>query len=449
MATIISQLNLMGMCSKRYAKVLALPCTRQVNCSNRNFPKKSIFYTLMQQPNSVYHRTNCSLQEILYNCDGDVFGAQQFMMTKPSVCKNFVDRLSTILASLLTHGTFLSLVIMATFLYASNPALAVSSGRIGGSSSSSSSYSSSSGQSSVSYYWSDDDDCYYSNKNDSHTCTCDTSCTKCIVCEIRKNGYTQGKKEKGENNSSTNTCSCNCHSTCYFHKKYDHLSDYITLAYIVLVIVGQIYVETEKQSADDGTMLFLQVGVLDKKGILQRNLNNIAKNADTSTVYGLNRTLKEVVRALLQHDNSSLNFCRLILKYQCYLTRESLGKSFEEILSELLEGFDGNNITLGNVNGVKYEKQVKLDRSVGNEYTMATIMVLAAGHHRIPKKKENGKEYFDSFAVLQTLQRIPKDQIHSVEVFWSPQKENEVLTEEDIRRCTSMTRMEDGRIFVI
>lgn len=39
-------------------------------------------------------------------------------------------------------------------------------------------------------------------------------------------------------------------------------------------------------------LFFIKVGVLDKKRILQRNLNNIAKNADTSTAYGLNCTLK-------------------------------------------------------------------------------------------------------------------------------------------------------------
>lgn len=39
-------------------------------------------------------------------------------------------------------------------------------------------------------------------------------------------------------------------------------------------------------------LCFIKVGVLDKKRLLQRNLNDIAENADTSTTYGLNCTLK-------------------------------------------------------------------------------------------------------------------------------------------------------------
>lgn len=104
----------------------------------------------------------------------------------------------------------------------------------------------------------------------------------------------------------------------------------------------------------------------------------------------------------------------LQLSYQNFLTRGSLEKSFKEFLNELLEGFAGDGITLGNVNGVKYRKRVKVNRRVDNEYTMVTVMVLATGHHLIPKKTEKGKKYFDSLAVLQTLQHIPRNQIQVI-----------------------------------
>uniref|UniRef100_A0A165ZE24 Uncharacterized protein n=1 Tax=Daucus carota subsp. sativus TaxID=79200 RepID=A0A165ZE24_DAUCS len=447
MATIMSQLNLKMMGSK-HDKVLAYPscCTRQVT-SSVNFARSLShnIYSNSRLLSTAYQScTSSSLRENYYcNNVADPFAAEKVvMMMKPSVGKStnpgpsirdFVDTISRILASLLTYGVVFTFLTVPACFYASNSAWAVSSGRIGGSSSSSSSssYGSSSSSygssSSGSYYYSDDDDEGYSKKDDSsitHTCTCDTSCTKCIDCQIRKNG--KQEKQEEENKSSTNSsCSCNCHST------------------------SNVYVDMEEQKADDGTMLIFQVGVLDKKRILQRNLNNIAKNADTSTAYGLNCTLKEVVKALLQHDNSSLKFHDLSLEYQTYLTRGSLDKSFKKNLNELLEGFAGGGITLGNVNGVKYRERIKVNRRVDNEYTMVTVMVLATGHYLIPKKKEKGRKYFDSLAVLQTLQHIPKNQIQSVEVFWSPQKEDEVLSEEDIRRCTKMAPIEDGRIFLI
>ncbi|XP_063946798.1 uncharacterized protein LOC135151678 [Daucus carota subsp. sativus] len=412
MATIMSQLNLKMMGSK-HDKVLAYPscCTRQVT-SSVNFARSLShnIYSNSRLLSTAYQScTSSSLRENYYcNNVADPFAAEKVvMMMKPSVGKStnpgpsirdFVDTISRILASLLTYGVVFTFLTVPACFYASNSAWAVSSGRIGGSSSSSSSssYGSSSSSygssSSGSYYYSDDDDEGYSKKDDSsitHTCTCDTSCTKCIDCQIRKNG--KQEKQEEENKSSTNSsCSCNCHSTCYFHKKPDFLLDLqlrVIVACFLFSAIANVYVDMEEQKADDETMLIFQVGVLDKKRILQRNLNNIAKNADTSTAYGLNCTLKEVVKALLQHDNSSLKFHDLSLEYQTYLTRGSLDKSFKKNLNELLEGFAGGGITLGNVNGVKYRERIKVNRRVDNEYTMVTVMVLATGHYLIPKKK--------------------------------------------------------------
>ncbi|KAK1405514.1 hypothetical protein POM88_005119 [Heracleum sosnowskyi] len=155
----------------------------------------------------------------------------------------------------------------------------------------------------------------------------------------------------------------------------------------------------------------------------------------------------QVVRALLQHDNSSLNYCYL---FENYRSIESLSKDFREVLNRLLKGCNKDDNTLGNVDGVIYRKHADIviaNRSVDNEYTVATIMVLASGHHWFPTKKEKGKKYVDSLAVLQTLQRIPKNNIQSVEVLWSPQREDEVLFEETIRRYTTMTRVNNGQDF--
>ncbi|KAK1405513.1 hypothetical protein POM88_005118 [Heracleum sosnowskyi] len=101
-----------------------------------------------------------------------------------------------------------------------------------------------------------------------------------------------------------------------------------------------------------------------------------------------------------------------------YESMESLGKAFQENFNGMLQGFGQDDNTLGNVNGVRYKKQTNFVRgnlwSFDNEYTMATIMVLATGHHLIPERKEKGKKCVDSFAVLQTLQRIPKHKIQVI-----------------------------------
>ncbi|KAK1358392.1 hypothetical protein POM88_051648 [Heracleum sosnowskyi] len=61
---------------------------------------------------------------------------------------------------------------------------------------------------------------------------------------------------------------------------------------------------------------------------------------------------------------------------------------------------------------------------------------------------EKGRSCHDSFEVLQTLQRIPKDEIQSVEVLWSPRKDNEVLSEDQLlREFPRLKRIEKGIMY--
>lgn len=174
---------------------------------------------------------------------------QRLMMTNSSVgsCtdstpgqrRNVVDLLSRILASLLSYGVAFSFITMAAFLYTSNSALATSYGSMGGSSSSSS-------------YSSDDDDYYYESSANK-TCTCDTSCTQCIACDIKKEGYKQEKRYD-------NSCSCQCHSHCFFHKEIDFVFEFIRAISCAIIPMILIIKEATKSFADPtGTMLIFQV----------------------------------------------------------------------------------------------------------------------------------------------------------------------------------------------
>lgn len=186
--------------------------------------------------------------------------------------------------------------------------------------------------------------------------------------------------------------------------------------------------------------------------MLQRKLNKIAEDADTSTLEGLNYVLKETVRALPQHDNSDIsssNYYSYI--FEKYDTLGSLSKDFREVLDKFDKSVKDEK-TLVNVDGVKYKKEAGTDetkRGIDNEYTFAKIYVLASGKHQTPIKREMQREYVDSIAVFQTLQQIPKADIKSVRVMWTPQKEDEILTEEDLRKQTNLIPIVNGRVFLI
>ncbi|KAK1376457.1 hypothetical protein POM88_032650 [Heracleum sosnowskyi] len=195
-----------------------------------------------------------------------------------------------------------------------------------------------------------------------------------------------------------------------------------------------------------------QVGVSDKQRVLQRKLNKIAENTDTSTLEGLDYILKETVRGLPQQDNSDHSSCNYYSYiFEKYDTLGSLSKDFKEVIDKF-DKFVKDEEVFVNVDGVKYQKKggmVKAKRGIDNEYTLATICVLASCEHRTPVKREEKGEYVHFFAVLQTLQRIPKKDIESVRVMWTPQKEDEILTEEDLRRQTNLMPIVNGRVFLI
>lgn len=53
--------------------------------------------------------------------------------------------------------------------------------------------------------------------------------------------------------------------------------------------------------SDRKSILFLQVGFMDDARAIQRDLNQVASSADTSTVKGFSALLKETIFSLLQH----------------------------------------------------------------------------------------------------------------------------------------------------
>ncbi|KAK1385281.1 hypothetical protein POM88_023016 [Heracleum sosnowskyi] len=188
-----------------------------------------------------------------------------------------------------------------------------------------------------------------------------------------------------------------------------------------------------------GTMLCFQVGCSDRERVLQRKLNHIAEVADTSTLNGLNYILKEVVKALIQQNETSFHFSNLFIEYD---SMESLSKRFLQIINRERDKYGQDVETFVNVDGVKYKNcMVEANSSnIENEYTLATVSVLATGKHLIPSTNKKRQVYLDTAAVLQTLISIPKTEIQSVEVLWSPQKEDHVLLKEP-----RMLKEEPGR----
>ncbi|XP_006651719.2 uncharacterized protein LOC102704789 [Oryza brachyantha] len=182
---------------------------------------------------------------------------------------------------------------------------------------------------------------------------------------------------------------------------------------------GSVLTETEKT-----TVLKLQVGLLGMARSFQKELDQIAEKADTSTPAGLSYVLTETTLALLRHPDCCIS------AYSSVDVKRSIDdgeKRFNQLSIEERGKFDEE--TLVNVNSIKRQKAGS-QRSDGfsNEYIVITVLVAAEGVHKLPGINSSG----DLKTALQKLGAIPSSKILAVEVLWTPQNENDTLSEREL-----------------
>ncbi|KAM0056087.1 hypothetical protein Hdeb2414_s0006g00213991 [Helianthus debilis subsp. tardiflorus] len=182
--------------------------------------------------------------------------------------------------------------------------------------------------------------------------------------------------------------------------------------------------------AANPSVLKLQVGSLGTA--LQRDLNRIAKVADTSNSKGLHFVLQETILALLRNSE----YC--ISGYSSVDDKLSVAgceKRFNQMSIEERGKFDEE--TLVNVNNIK-KKSATSQSSNGlpNEYIVVTIILAARGIPKLPpiKSSEQLKK------ALQKLASIPSSNIMGAEVLWTPQKEDDSLTEQEMHEDYPLLR---------
>ncbi|XP_024366778.1 FLUCTUATING-LIGHT-ACCLIMATION protein 1, chloroplastic [Physcomitrium patens] len=180
------------------------------------------------------------------------------------------------------------------------------------------------------------------------------------------------------------------------------------------------------------SVLKLQVGLLGMGRTLQRDLDRIAGQADTITAEGLHYVLTETCLALLRHPD----YC--ISGFTSHDINRSISMAEERFNSYSLEErgkFDEE--TLVNVSNLRKRMMgaPKADR-FNNEYIVVTILVAAEGEYKLPAINGNA----DLKAALRKLGSISADSIQAVEVLWTPQDENDTLSERELLRDYPLLR---------
>jgi uncharacterized membrane protein len=177
----------------------------------------------------------------------------------------------------------------------------------------------------------------------------------------------------------------------------------------------------------------VQVGLLSSARYLQKELNDIARSADTSSATGRAELLQESSLALLRHPEYWV--------YGATETQQAALTSAEAKFNQwsLAERSKYRVETLSNVNNqLRQASQNALPGSGGaivptedddtGEYILATIIVGVDGRLELPKIDDSQ----DLQAAVRQLGSIGSDRLLAVEVLWSPQAEGDALTKEDI-----------------
>eukprot|EP00897_Mesotaenium_endlicherianum_P003477 jgi/Mesen1/3157/ME000184S02224 len=170
----------------------------------------------------------------------------------------------------------------------------------------------------------------------------------------------------------------------------------------------------------------LQVGLLGLARTLQRDLERIADRADTSTPEGLQYILTETVLALLRHPD----YC--VYASSTSDVKESVESAevrFNEISFEERSKFEEE--TLVNVGSLrKRVSRAPQAERFTSEYIVVTIVVAAEGKLELPSVTSTA----DLRSALSKMGSLTADQIQAVEILWTPQNEEDTLSQQEVLR---------------
>nr|XP_043633339.1 uncharacterized protein DDB_G0271670-like [Erigeron canadensis] len=203
--------------------------------------------------------------------------------------------------------------------------------------------------------------------------------------------------------------------------------DVFWIVTVVSIICLIVYLGTRPDSVQDtakSSVIKLQVGLLGTARSLQKDLDKIAETADTSNPKGLSNILKETTAALLRHSG----YC--ISSYSSVDVKRGATESekrFNQLSIEERNKFDKE--TLVNVDNIKKQTvSSSTSNEACSEYIVVTIIVAAKGILYLPPIKSDA----ELKKALQKLASISSSNIMAAEVLWTPQEENDCLTEKEM-----------------
>lgn len=183
--------------------------------------------------------------------------------------------------------------------------------------------------------------------------------------------------------------------------------------------------DDEEYVSERSSVCKVQVGLLGLARNLQRDLDSLARRADTSSPEGLQYLLQETLLSLNRNPDycvygaSEVKRARSVERAETGFNAISMkerGKIKEE--------------TLSNWAGRRKETQTTLvkESQIGNEFIVVTILVATLGTLQLPTIRSRE----DLKTALNRLGSIRSRDLLAVEVLWTPQDEKDSYTPDEL-----------------
>ncbi|KAK3206054.1 hypothetical protein Dsin_020100 [Dipteronia sinensis] len=231
-----------------------------------------------------------------------------------------------------------------------------------------------------------------------------------------------GSFPSSSSSSSSDDCSTmytyNDYSDSDHHSRADDVGDPVAGAILVLFFFSITIV-----------IPLIKVGLLVNGQSLKSYLNLIAKTADTSTSTG---------REELLDGDYQIITCMTVLQVNIVWEFEDVEKIFNRLCYAERKIFDEE--TLVNLQNMKKESKTSRVQDVDefrNTYMVVTILVSFPANRKVPIIKNSG----DLDRALKKLKIYnSKITLMGVNVLWTPQKANEILSREELQKLYPLLR---------
>lgn len=174
------------------------------------------------------------------------------------------------------------------------------------------------------------------------------------------------------------------------------------------------------------TVTAVQVGLLGSARWLQRELTQIAESADTQTQQGLKSLLQDAALTLLRNPE----FCVYgRIQSSKHKQLDEAERVFDEY--SLTEQSKYREETLANTGGQtkRSDGRGRQEGDAPNEYICVTLLVASAARVDVPSSLSSLQELQQA---LRGMASLPSESIKAAEIVWTPQQDEDTLTQEEL-----------------